>query len=204
MLKKPQNYDEIVINEDYEKLELGGHKGIIKNVYEYTNDKTGNVSLKVEVDTSSDDKQPSYFQQQYDNNVSTDRKWPTGAIKYVSLKEEENCVKMLKIFITAVENSNNGFSYDWNKDESQLIGKKVGLVFGLEEYQDSEGKIKTATKLNQFRSIDKIVNVSIPRVKMLNGSTMDFDDYEEYKNDNSTTVLTGDKMDKFIDDNLLD
>ena len=179
MLKKPSNYDEVQVNQDFERLELGGHKGIIKKVEEYTSPISGNTSLKVEVDTTNDDKQPNYYQEQYDNNTNMDKKWSTGATKYVSLKEDENCVKMLKAFITSVENSNTNFTYDWSKEINQLNGKKVGLVFGLEEYQDSEGKIKTATKLTNFRSIDKIDNVKIPKVKLLDGSFIEYEDYNK-------------------------
>ena len=32
MLKKPTNYDDIQVNQEFEKLELGGHKGTIINV----------------------------------------------------------------------------------------------------------------------------------------------------------------------------
>ena len=59
ILKKADNYDEIVVNEDFVALELGGHKGIIKKVEEYTSQISGNTSLKVEVDTDKDDKQPN-------------------------------------------------------------------------------------------------------------------------------------------------
>ena len=177
MLVKPNNYDEITVNEDFERLELGGHKGIIKKVEEYTSPVSGNTSLKVEVDTDKTDKQPGYFQAQYDNNMLADRKWSTGAIKYVSLKQDENCVKMLKAFLTSVENSNNGYTYDWKKDVDQLIGKKVGLVFGLEEYEGQDGNLKTATKLTQFRSIDKVDNVKIPKVKLLDGTFVEYEDY---------------------------
>ena len=58
MLKKPSNYDDVQVNQDFERLELGGHKGIIKNVEEYTSTISGNTSLKVIVDTDSTDKQP--------------------------------------------------------------------------------------------------------------------------------------------------
>lgn len=182
MLKKPNNYDEIQVNQEYEKLDLGGHKGIIKNVEEYTSQISGNTSLKVEVDTANDDKQPNYYQEQYDNNTNMNKKWSTGATKYVSLKEDENCIKMLKAFITSVENSNNEFTYDWNKEIDQLKGKKVGLVFGLEEFKDNEGNIKTATKLVQFRSLDKLNTIKIPKVKKLDGSYVDYDEYQASKN----------------------
>lgn len=181
MIAKPKDYDEIKVNVDYEKLELGGHKGIIKKVEEYTG-LTGNTSLKVEIDTDKNDKQPNYFQNQYDNNDNADKKWAISGTKYVSLKEDENCVKMLKSFITAVENSNPGFTFDWNKELDQLTNKKVGLVFGQEEYENDKGEIKIATKITNFRSYDKVDNVQVPKVKLLNGSYID---YDEYKNDNS-------------------
>mgnify|MGYP003289861215 CR=1 FL=1 len=183
MLIKPSNYDEIQVNQEFERLELGGHKGVIKSVEEYTSAISGNTSLKIEIDTAADDKQPGYFQKQFDENTNMDKKWSTGGTKYVSLKQDENCIKMLKAFITSVENSNNGFVYDWNKEVDQLKGKKVGLVFGLEEYQNDKGETKTATKLTQFRSIDKVDNAKIPNVRLLNGSYIEYDKY----NSNTTT-----------------
>lgn len=203
MLKKPSNYDEVQVNQDFERLELGGHKGIIIKVEEYKSDFSGKTSLKIYVDTAKDDSQPDYFKTQYENDTRADKKYPNGAIKYVPLGEEENQVKMLKAFITAIENSNTNFAYNWEKEVDQLKGKKVGLVFGLEEYQKQDGSIGTATKLNQFRSIDKVDNVKIPKVKLLDGT---FVEYEEYSkpNNNSTDPFEnfGDTVE--IDDSFLD
>ncbi len=181
MITKPKMYDETNIIEEFEKINLGGHKGIIVKVEEYTSEFSGKTSLKVYVDTSKDDNQPEYFKNQYKNDTRENKKYPNGAIKYVSLGEEETQVRMLKSFITSIENSNNGFIYDWNKDIDQLKNKKVGLVFGLEEYQNDKGEIKAGTKLVQFRSLDKLSEVKIPKVKLLDGT---FVDYEEYKNKN--------------------
>ena len=185
MITKPKAYDEININEEFEKLELGGHKGIIIKAEEYTSDFSGKKSLKVYVDTASDDKQPEYFKKQYENDTRIDRKYPNGAIKYVPLGEEENQIKMLKSFLTCVENS-NGCQFDWGKDWDQLKGKKIGIVFGQEEYTSQDGTTKLATKLNQFRSIDKVDNVKIPKVKLLDGSYVEYEDYMK-KNENKTT-----------------
>ena len=180
MLKKPSNYDDVQVNQDFERLELGGHKGIIKNLEKYTSTISGKTSLKVEVDTNKDDKQPNYYQEQYNNSTSSDKKWSPAGTKYVPLGDEENQVKMLKAFITAVENSNPGFVYDWDKDEkAQLLNKNIGLVAGLEEYKDNEGNVKAATKIVQLRSLDKVDTIKIPKVKLLDGS---FIEYEEYQN----------------------
>ena len=191
MIAKPKAYDEININEEFEKLELGGHKGIIIKAEEYTSDFSGKTSLKVYVDTASDDKQPEYFKKQYENDTRIDRKYPNGAIKYVPLGEEENQVKMLKSFITAYENS-NGCQFDWGKDWEQLKGKKIGIVFGADEYISQDGTTKLATKLREFRSIDKVDNVKIPKVKLLDGSYVDYDEY--VKNNANTSQEKNDEI----------
>ena len=182
MIKKPSNYDNVEVMEfDHTPIELGGHKGIIMKAEEYTSPQSGKTSLKVSVDTAKDDKQPEYFKEQYKNDVRIDRKWSNSAIKYIPLGEEENQVKMLKAFITAYENSNN-CQFDWNKDLEQLTGKKIGIVFGMEEYENQAGELKTVNKLREFRSIDKVDNVKIPKVKKLDNSYVDYEEYINSKN----------------------
>ena len=205
MLIKPNNYDEVQVNQDFERLELGGHKGVIIKAEEYTSDVSGKTSLKVYVDTAKDDKQPGYFKKQYDNDTREDKKYPNGAIKYVSLGDSETQVKMLKAFITAVENSNNGYTFDWKKEVDQLKGKKVGLIFGLEEYTKQDGSTGTVTKLNQFRSIDKIDNALIPKVKLLDGTFVEYEEYNSRKQENKSNDPFKDYGDVVeIDDNFLD
>ena len=201
MIAKPKTYDEINIIEEYEKISLGGHKGIIMKAEEYTSDFSGKKSLKVYVDTASDDKQPEYFKKQYENDTRIDRKYPNGAIKYVPLGEEENQIKMLKSFITAYENSNN-CQFDWNKDWEQLKGKKIGIIFGQEEYTSQDGTTKLATKLNQFRSIDKIDNIKIPKVKLLDGSYVDYEEYINSKNSSNETFSNSGNVVEISSDSL--
>ena len=63
-----------------------------------------------------------------------------------------SALPFFKSFITAVERTNTG--YHWNWDEKSLIGKNVMAIFGEEEYKDSEGNIKIATKVVEFRSLE--------------------------------------------------
>lgn len=182
MIKKPSNWDAVEVMEfDFTPIELGAHKGIIMKAEEYTSPQSGKTSLKVSVDTAKDDKQPEYFKEQYKNDVRIDRKWSNSAIKYVPIGEEENQIKMLKSFITAYENS-NGCQFDWNKNWEQLTGKKIGIVFGMEEYENQAGELKTVNKLREFRSIDKIDNIKIPKVKKLDGTYVDYEEYINSKN----------------------
>ena len=182
MISRPKMYDEVEVMEfDFVPIELGGHKLVIKKAEEYESQQSGKLSLKVYVDTAADDKQPEYFAEQYRKNDRPDKKWSNAAIKYVPLGEEENQVRMLKGFITAYENSNN-CQFDWSKDWSQLANKKIGGVFGIEEYEDQDGNLKTNNRLRDFRSIDKVDNVKIPKVKLLDGTYIEYEEYMNKKN----------------------
>lgn len=171
---------EVIEYGEFTPLELGGHACIIRKADKYTG-RTGNESLRVQVDIDKTDKQAGYFQQQFDNDTRSDKTWSNGATKYYSLKEEN--YGMLKGMITAVENSNSGFKFDM--DETKLAGKKIAGVFGWEEYEKQDGSIGVATKLVQIRSLDKLNEIKIPRVKKLDGS---FVDYEQYKNHRATAT----------------
>ena len=162
---------------DFESLKLGGHEVIIKNACLHEGLTSGNVSLKIEVDIAGKDEQRGFFQNQYDNSTSNPKKWSNQATKYLSLKEEN--LAYTKGFITALEKSNNGFKFDTTKKWDQLIGLMCAGIFGLEEYEAQDGSIKTKTQLIQFRSIDKLNEIKIPRVKKIDGT---FVNYEEYKN----------------------
>lgn len=199
---KPKLYDEVEVKKfDYIPISLGGHKGIIMKAEEYTSPQSGKTSLRVSADTSKDDKQPEYFAEQYKNDTRIDRKWSNSAIKYVPLGEEENQVKMLKAFITAYENSNN-CKFDWNKNWEQLTGKKIGLVFGPEEYINQNGDLKLNNKLRDFRSIDKVDNIKIPKVKLLDGTYVEYENYTKKEESNDPFKDFGNTVE--ITDDILD
>ena len=205
----PKNWEEIEAKEagDYVNLSVGPHICKILDVHENFNEITGNTTLKVSVDIDENNEYKDYFKKMYDNDKSENKKWSNNATKYLSLKDEQ--LTYLKGFFKAVENSNNlTLKIEKGKELNleQFNGLKIVGVFGLEEYQNEKGEIKTATRLTQFRSLDKLDEIKIPKVKLLNGGYVDYDDYMAI-NDNKnvkTETLTGDKIDKFINDNLLD
>lgn len=170
---------------EFETLELGGHEIVIMDAREYTSPTTGNASLKISVDIAGKDKQAGFFKKQYDDNIAVDKKWPVGAIRYLSLKDEQ--LAFLKGFISAVENSNSGFKFNIDGNWDQLKGKKIVGVFGWEEYKDNDGNIKVATKLVQFRSLDKLKEIQIPKVKLIDGQFIDYEKYHKFKTNNTMT-----------------
>ena len=78
----------------------------------------------------------------------------------------DKALPFFKGFITAVEKSNPGYTWDW--DETKLVGKNVIAVFGEEEYE-KDGEVRVGTKLVEFRSIDawKEGKITVPPLKKL-------------------------------------
>ena len=188
---------------EYENLELGGHEIVILDAREHKSEFSGNISLKISVDISGNDKQKGFFKKQYDENTSADKKWPTGAVKYLSLKDEQ--LGFLKGFITSLEKSNPNFKFNKKGTWEQLKNLKLAGQFGLEEYKKQDGTIGTATKLVQFRSLDKLKDIKIPKVKKLDGSLVEYEDYKETKTVKSNSNPFGELNDLVeITDNLLD
>ena len=188
---------------EFENLELGGHEIIILDAREHKSEFSGNISLKISVDISGSDKQKGFFKKQYDENTSADKKWPTGAVKYLSLKDEQ--LGYLKGFITSLEKSNPGFKFNKKGTWEQLKNLKLAGQFGLEEYKKQDGTIGTATKLVQFRSLDKLKEIKIPKVKKLDGSLVEYEDYKETKTVKNNSNAFGEFSDLVeITDNLLD
>ena len=167
---------------DFESVKLGGHEVVILGA-KINEGEEGKKSLKVIVDIAGKDEQAGYFKKQFDENTKKDKKWSNGATRYLSLKKEN--LGYTKGFITALEKSNPKFKFDTSKNWEQLKGLKCAGVFGLEEYEDLEGDIRVATKLVQFRSLDKLDEIKIPRVKLIDGSYVDYEEYKSGKKGSS-------------------
>lgn len=171
-----------------ETLELGGHEVKILDARLHTNEQTGNKSVKICVDIDGNDEQKGFFKRQYDNNTLSEAKWPRGGTRYLSLKSEN--LKWLKgLTDTILPNSNPGFKFDTNKGWDQINGLKCAAQFGLVEYETQEGNIRVRTELLGFRSLDKLNEIKVPDVKMLNGTKVSVEEYnEKYRNKDRNTL----------------
>ena len=162
---KPAGYDEVQAGGDYTPIELGGHKIIIKAIEEATAS-TGTKYLKVSFDTASDDKQPNYFADQYKNDTRDQKKWGGVATVFPTDKEGRTS-KTFKQFCTSIERSNNS-QIQWGAGfEASIVGKKIGGVFGEEEYMNGNGDIKVAHKLFWWGSVDNMDDARIPAKREL-------------------------------------
>ena len=176
-MKIIENWNEIEAKgmEDFKALPIGAYECIIRKAEVYTNSNNGKESFKVEVDVANGEYK-GYFQKRFDNNPNSTKTWDNNATRYLAFQGDNSAY--FKGFITCVENSNPGYTWDW--DETKLTNKKICGVFQYEEYEKQDGSRGVKVRLNKFRSLDKIKEIEVSdNVRMLNGSYMSIDDYNE-------------------------
>ena len=170
--------------EDFKALPIGGYECVIKDARINVNEENGKETFKVSIDIASGEFK-DYFQKRYDNSTIHPKKWDNNAVRYLAYKGEN--ASYFKGFITCVENSNVGYKWDW--DEEKLKGKKVCGVFQYEEYEKQDGSKAVKVRLNKFRSMEKIKEINenlSDSVRLLNGTYMSIDDYNE-RNESKTS-----------------
>ena len=148
---------------DYEQLEPGGY--ICKILKVITEEKPYGELLRIGFDVIEGEHKDFYKRKFEKAKLSnSEAKWQ--GMYYQTVKQDD--LKYFKGFITAVENSNSGYKWDW--DEKKLVGKLFGGVFGQEEFENNKGKIKLSTKCVWVRSVDQVrKGIEPPEIKRLAG-----------------------------------
>lgn len=181
-MKKIDNWDNIEVKEFSEKLKLGGHICIIKNVKKYNNNNIDKVSLELDI---LEGENKDFFQKKYDSRNDNAKYWDDGAtISFVLEPTEEKDKSYFKGLIKAIESYNENYTWDW--DENNLKGKKIGVNFSLKEYSGSDGNTYTKPQVSRFvNSKENFRENYIPSVRTLNN---EFVAYENYKKNRSEIV----------------
>lgn len=186
-MEKIENWDSVEAKgtEDFKALPIGAYECVIVGAGIHESEQSGKKSFKVAVDIAKGEYK-DYFKKRFDANTNMDKKWDNNAVRYLAFEGDN--VSYFKGFITCVENSNTGYKWDW--DETKLKGKKICGVFQYEEYEKQDGSKGVKVRLNKFRSLDKMKDIEVSdSVRLLNGSYMSIDDYNESKQESSSTPL---------------
>ena len=182
MIKKPNNWNEVKAYTEIVKLPLGAYICKVKQVAIQNNGYGDQLCILFDIDEGE---YAGYYADDYKNNQNKDKKWK-GILRLWLPKDDgsekdEMTKRTFKGMVTAFENSNYGYTFDWN--ESSLVGKKLGVLYRDEEW---EFKGKTGWAARPFRaiSVESVKNGSfrLPAEKPLkNKSTADsyggFNDY---------------------------
>lgn len=171
MIKKFNDYDNIQVFEGGPQLEPGGYE--LKIVGAKVEQFTSCEILKVAFDIINNEQYAGFYKQRFEaaKLQNADAKW-SGVFDVFIPKDDGSELdsytkQAFKRFVTSVERSNDG--YTWNWDENSLKGKTFGGLFGREEFQTKDGKLKFAVKCRFPRSIDSIRSgdYQIPEDKLL-------------------------------------
>lgn len=162
-MEKPSDYENVQPISDFETLAPGGYKCKILKVEELkaSNDKT---YLKVSFDIVEGEK-TDFYKKRYQADTREDKKWG-GVLTIFVLDFEGKTNRYLKTLITCAEASNTNFKFDWAHPEN-LKDKKIGIVFREEEFVDTFGTVRTATKPFRACVYDKTEEAKIPNKKIL-------------------------------------
>ena len=182
-MERINNWNEVEAKgmDDFRGLPIGAYECVIKDARINHNEQSGKDTFKVSIDIASGEYK-DYFQKMYETDTRIDRKWNNNAVRYLAYKGDN--VSYFKGFITTIENSNVGYTWDW--DETKLKGKKVCGVFQYEEYEKQDGTKGVKVRLSKFRSLEKMKDIEVSdSVRLLNGSYMTIDDYNERKEENN-------------------
>lgn len=158
---------------EWEQLPKGAFVIKILNIKEEANKNNPGTHLAIAFDIAEGEYQ-GFYKRSFDNDTREDKKWPNDAVVYINCPQDNSdqwIVDNFNKFMTAVEDSNEG--YHWNWDEKTLKNKLVGAKFYIEQ-SEYNGKIYDHTKAKWFIAAQKIRDGKygkLPNDKLIESTT---------------------------------
>lgn len=170
MIRKPQNWENVQVMSDRVKLPVGAYVCRVKQVSVQNTQYGDQLAILFDI---VEGEHKDYFSKDYNGNQNADRKW-RGVLRQWLPKDDgsdkdETTKRIFKGMVTAFENSNPGYHWDWN--ELTLVNRTVGIMFRNEEW-DYNGKHGWTARPFYAMSADKVRNgdYTLPDDKPLNNS----------------------------------
>lgn len=166
-IKRFGDYDKTQSYTDYQQLPKGGYVLKIMGAEVCENSKGQYVKISCDV---AEGEYKDFYANEYRNQQSEYKKWHCNYLLNVPAddgSEQDGWTKRrFKTVIEALEESNNGYHFDW--DEKKFKGKLIGGLFNEREYE-KDGNVRRATNLAQLCTVEKIRsgNYKIPADKLL-------------------------------------
>ena len=198
MINRPKNWDDVREFGDRPKLPVGAYVCKVKQAVVQSTDYGDQLCVLFDI---VDGEYAGFYQDDFDANQRQDRKWKGVLRQFIpkddGSEKDEWTKSAFKGMVTAFENSNRGFVWNWN--EKELAGKEVGIIFRNEEWEYNG---KTGWTVRPFRatSVDNVADSSytLPKDKPLKHKSEDTYNqptYTEQVSTNSFTELDDDGSD---------
>lgn len=155
MIEQFKDYNQVKAYSDFPTLPKGGYILKIMGVSVQTNSNGKYLQIGCDI---AEGEYKDFFAEQYKNDQRSEKKW--GCNFLLSIPKDDGSKKdgwtkrSFKTFTTALEESNNGYHFDW--DEQKFKGKLIGGLFNEREYQKTDGTIGRATNLDRVCAAEKI------------------------------------------------
>ena len=140
---------------EWEALPKGAYVIKILNIKEEANKNSSGTHLSIAFDIAEGE-YAGFYKKVFENDTREDKKWNNDAVYYLACPEDNSeqwIIDNFNKFMTAVEDSNEG--YHWNWDENTLKNKVVGAKFFIEQ-SEYDGKIYDHTKAKWFIAAQKV------------------------------------------------
>lgn len=167
MINRPKNWDDVHEFSDRPKLPVGAYVCKVKQAVVQPTDYGEQLCVLFDI---VDGEYAGFYQDDFDANQQQDKKWKGVLRQFIpkddGSEKDEWTKRSFKGMVTAFENSNRGFVWNWN--EKELAGKEVGIIFRNEEWEYNG---KTGWTVRPFRatSVDNVAdgNYTLPKDKPL-------------------------------------
>lgn len=173
MINRPKNWDNVQAFSDRPKLPVGAYVCKVKQVAIQSTDYGDQLCILFDI---ADGEYAGFYQDEFDANQQQEKKWKGVLRQFIpkddGSEKDEWTKSSFKGMITAFENSNRGYVWDWN--EKTLAGKEVGIIFRNEEWEYNG---KTGWTVRPFRatSVDSVQDgdYTLPKDKPLKNRPSD-------------------------------
>lgn len=171
MITRPDNWDNVQVFADRQKLPVGAYVCRIKRAAVQSGNYVEQLCVLFDIE---DGEYAGFYENDYTANPSEKKKW-RGVLRLFLPKndgseKDEWTKSALKGFVTSVEESNRGYMWDW--DENTLAGLELGIIFRNEEWAYN-GRTGWAVRPFRACSVDTVIDgdYKLPPDKPLNGSS---------------------------------
>ena len=180
-----------------ERIPAGGYIcRIMKAWVETTMSGSEQIALALEI---AEGDYVGYFGKQYSSKKDTypNAKWPC-VFRQFALGTDGKTNPYFKGLMKSIEDSNSGYKWDWH--EAGLQNKMIGMIFREEEFETSDGNIRTAIRPAFPRSVQRIRNgVEVPEIRRLNRnrafeSNASYDPFKNAQNNAADDRANEDKL----------
>ena len=149
MVQKPANFDDINADGMTRRLPMGGYVAQIKKV----TDDEAKQFLEIEYDIAEGEFKGIALENY--------EKWGSWSYKF-RVYYTNKAMWMFKRFITRVEETNQGFAFDWSNPKC-LVGKGLGIVVGMRQYYSSrDGSLKEAAEVQDYCTAKDVRDGNLP------------------------------------------